>query len=142
MALAYDKSLRSFDADGRMRVEVCNISKANVCPYLGAEIPDAELLGLDPNRIYQLYRDPGELFAAADSFRNLPILMTHVPVSAEAPRQELIVGTIGSDVRFEAPYLKASICVWTAEAISLIERGIQEQLSSAYRYVADMSPGV
>lgn len=140
--LALDRSLRSFDADGRLHVETCNISKANVCPYLGREIPNAAALGLDPNRVYMLYRDPGELFAAADTFRNLPLLMEHVPVSAEAPQRDLWCGTIGSDVRFEAPYLKGSICVWTAEAIQLIEREIQEQLSSAYRYVADMTPGV
>lgn len=140
--LALDRSLRTFDADGRLHVESCNISKANVCPYLGREIPNCAALGLDPNRIYQLYRDPAELFAAADSFRNLPLLIEHIPVSAEAPRQDLIVGTIGSDVRFEAPYLMASVSVWTAEAIRLIETRAQEELSSAYRYVADMTPGI
>lgn len=140
--LAFDRSLRTFDADGRLRVETCNISKANVCPYLGSEIPNSAALGLDPNSIYQLYRDPSELFAAADTFRNLPLLIDHVPVSAEAPQRDLWCGSIGSDVRFEAPYLKASISVWTAEAIQRIEQGIQEELSSAYRYMADMTPGV
>lgn len=140
--LALDRSLRTFDRDGRLHVESCNISKANVCPYLGREIPNCAELGLDPNRIYQLYRDPAELFAAADSFRNLPLLIEHVPISAEAPQRALWCGTIGSDVRFEAPYLKSSVSVWTAEAIRLIETRGKEELSSSYHYVADMTPGI
>jgi hypothetical protein len=54
---------------------------------------------------------------------------------------ELTVGAIGSDVRFEAPYLVASLAVWTAEAIALIETKAQAQLSSSYRYRPDMTPG-
>lgn len=141
-ALAFDRqTLRRFDVDGRMHVERCNISKANVCPYYGREIPGYAALGLDPNRIYRLYRDPAELARAADSFRNLQLLMMHTPVNAADPRTEVTVGTIGSDVRFEAPYLVASVAVWTAEAIALIESKQQAQLSSSYRYRPDMTPG-
>jgi uncharacterized protein len=140
--LAADRSLRSLDADGRLHVEATNISKANVCPYLGREIPGADSLGLDPARVYMLYRDPAELAAAAPSFCNLPLLIRHVPHSADVPLQDLTVGTTGSDVVFEAPYLRCSLAVWTAEAIALVESGAQEQLSSSYRYRADMTPGV
>ena len=50
--LAMDRatSVRSFDADGRLHVARSNISKANVCPYLGREIPDWERLGLDGDK--------------------------------------------------------------------------------------------
>lgn len=124
-----------------MHVERCNISKAAVNPYLGQEIPDHEALGLDPSKIYYLYRDPTELAAAAPTFNNLPLLLRHIPISANAPQQHLVVGTIGSDVAFEAPYLVASIAIWTAEAITMVESGALEQLSCAYRYRADMTPG-
>lgn len=141
--LAFDRqTLRRFDVDGRMHVADCRISKANVCPYYGREIPNAEALGLDLNRVYMLYRDPAELAAAAKTFANLQLLMVHVPVHAGAPRTDVTVGVVGSDVRFEAPYLVASLAVWTAEAIALIESETQAQLSSAYRYRADMTPGV
>lgn len=141
--LAFDlQTLRRFDADNRMHVECCNLSKAVVNPYYGREIPGHEALGLDPSRIYQLYRHPDELVKAADSFNNMPLLITHVGVNADDPKMNLTVGTIGSDARFEAPYLKASIAVWTSEAIALIESKKQAQLSSSYRYTPDMTPGV
>ena len=38
MSLIFDRSMRSFDVDGRMHIERSNISKANVCGYLGKEI--------------------------------------------------------------------------------------------------------
>lgn len=142
-ALAFDRqTLRHFDVDGRMHVERCNISKANVCPYLGREIPGYQQLGLDPNKIYRLYRDPEELARGAATFRNLQLLMLHKPVNAKDPKQEITVGTIGSDVEFNAPYLTASIAVWTADAIKLIQSKKQAQLSCSYRYRADMTPGV
>lgn len=141
--VAFDRlTMRRFDQDGRMHVERCNISKANVCPYFGREIPDYQRLGLEPNKIYMLYRDPAELARGAHTFKNLQLLMLHKPVNAAEPEIEITVGTIGSDVEFNAPYLQASVAVWTAEAIKLIESKQQAQLSCSYRYRADMSPGV
>jgi Uncharacterized protein conserved in bacteria (DUF2213) len=60
----FDK--RVISVDGRMTVPDCNISKACVNPYFGREIPGAEQLDLDPNAIYELYRDAKALAAAAD----------------------------------------------------------------------------
>lgn len=140
--LAMDRSLRSYDANGRLHVETCRISKANICGYLGREIPNSEQLGLQPDKLYYLLRDPAELEAAKDTFRNLPLLIRHVPVSAERPAQELVVGTVGTDVSFDGTYLCSSLAVWTAEAINKVESGELEQLSSAYGYRADMTPGV
>lgn len=141
--VAFDRlTVRHFDADGRMHVERCNISKANVCPYFGREIPDYKNLGLDANRIYMLYRDPAELARGAATFKNLQLLMLHKAVNAAKPGTEITVGTIGSDVEFNAPYLQASVAVWTAEAIRLIDSKQQAQLSCSYRYRADMTPGV
>ena len=140
--LAFDKaSARTFDADGRMHVAKTNISKANVCPYYGKEIPRWQELGLDPNKVYRLYRDPEELAKGASSFNNLPLLRKHIQVSADDPKKDEVVGSIGSDVTFDAPYLTSSICIWDAEAIAGVETGQIEELSSAYRYKADMTPG-
>lgn len=138
--LAFDRSMRSFDKDGHMRVESSNISKACVNPYIGREIPNHEELRLDPNKIYMLYRDATELQAAANSYENKPLMMEHIAVSADQPQKHFIVGTI-SNVRFQHPYLKASLAVWDKKAIEAIESGEQEQLSCGYRYRADMSPG-
>jgi len=142
LPLALDKSLRSVDLDGHMRVEESRISKANVCPYYGREIPNAVALGLEPDRIYNLFRDPVELARAADTFTGKPLLIRHVPISADLPSQDLWVGTIGK-CTFEDPYLVCRpLTVLTQEAIDLIESKAQRELSAGYRYVADMTPGV
>lgn len=142
LRMAFDRSLRTVDKDGRMRIEVSNISKAQVSPYQGAEIPNSEALGLDPKRIYKLLRDPEELAKAAPSFNALPLLSTHVPVSADDHQPDLVVGATGTDAVFEAPYLKNSLVIWEAVAIAGVKTGQQQELSCAYHYTADMTPGV
>jgi len=130
------------DSDGRLHVKVSNISKANVCPYFGREIPRWRDLGLDPDRTYYLLRDPGELERAAPTFNNLPILSEHVPVSAESHRPDLVIGSSGTDSIFAEPYLSNSLVFWAGEYIDKIEQKEITQLSPGYRYRADMSPGV
>lgn len=138
--IALDRANRWYDADGRLRVALTNISKANVCPYYGREIPDFEAIGLDADTIYQLYRDPDELAKAAETFNNVPLLVKHVQVSAADHQPDLVAGTV-SNVAFSKPYLQASLAVWSDEAIDLIESDKLREISSAYRYRADMTPG-
>lgn len=140
--LAFDRqSVRSIDANGHLHVALTHISKANVCDYAGCEIPQFASLGLDPGRMYKLWRDPAELEKGASTFNRQKIMVVHEQVSAEHPIKEYTVGTIGSDAVFNAPYLDASICIWDGEAIAMIESGALEELSCAYRYDADMTPG-
>lgn len=136
--LAADR--RTIDQDGRLRVPNCNISKANVCGYFGREIPGFQAMGLDADAKYQLYRDPEELRKAAESFESIPLLMEHVPVTADDHEPHLVVGTV-SNIRFEHPYLKGDVTVWTQDAIDAINANEQKELSSAYRYVAELGVG-
>ena len=139
---AFDRaSVRTVDVDGRLHVEISNISKCAVNPYLGREIPGCAALGLDPMRTYMLLRDADELQRAAPTFNNIPLLSRHVPVTADRPQKELVVGSTGTDAVFDAPYLKNSLVVWDSVAIAGIESKAQTELSSAYRYEADMTPG-
>lgn len=131
---------RTVDQDGRLRVPGCRISKANVCPYYGREIPNAEALGLDPNRVYMLYRDPEELRKAAKSFEQIPLLMTHIAVTASAPANDVVCGTVGN-IRFEYPYLVGDLIVWRQDAIDKILSEQTKELSSAYRYEASLQAG-
>ena len=144
MELACDASLknRRYDADGHLHILRTPISKATVNPYYGKEIPEADILGLVPDRVYYLLRDPGELAKAAPSFARLQLMFKHIAVNADDPKQEFIAGTIGSDVEFQAPYLIADICIWDAEAIAGVETDTVRELSSSYRYRADMMPGM
>jgi len=141
LRLAFDRTARRIDADGRLHVDRSHISKATVNPYYGKEIPGFEALGLQPNKVYRLFRDPVELERGAPSFARLPILSEHVPVTVDAPRPDLVVGAIGSEITFSAPYLDADLCVWDATAIAGIETDKVRELSCAYRYVPVMEPG-
>lgn len=147
--LAFDRgSVRTIDQDGRLHVAVSNLSKSNICPYFGKEIPDFEELGLDPDKAYQLFRDPAELEKAASSFNNIPLIDAfaqtgeeHIPVSATDPKKEIVVGSTGTDASFEAPYLRNSLVVWDATSIKGIENEQRKEISCAYYYRADMTPG-
>ncbi|WP_196493275.1 DUF2213 domain-containing protein [Burkholderia territorii] len=148
--LAFDRaSVRTWDQDGRLHIAITPISKANVCPYLGREIPNGDELGLDAERIYRLLRDPDELTRAAPSFNHIPLIDAfdetgheHLQVSAAVPRKEIVVGSTGTDAVFDAPYLKNSLVVWDAKAIGGIEDDTRREISSAYYYRADMTPGI
>ncbi len=140
--LAFDRaSVRSFDKVGRLQVTKSNISKANVCPYFGREIPNHEALGLDPDKIYRLWRHPDELKKAAATFNNIPLLNIHIPDFPGDPPRESRVGVTHSSAEFDGTYLTNGLSVWDNSAIAGIETEEQEELSSSYQYVADMTPG-
>lgn len=145
-SLTFDKaSARHTDQNGFMHVSETPISKAIVNPYRGSEIPNAEQLGLDPNKVYYLLRAPKELQRAASTFNNLPILDKHIPVSAldlnDPDLKKHVVGSTGTDAEFKEPYLVNSMVLHTASAIKDVEAGSKAELSCAYRYKPVMTPG-
>lgn len=136
-------SSRSYDLDGRLTCRMARISKANVCPYKGNEIPGWEELGLEKDKIYQLLRDPDELRKAAPTFCGLPLMIRHVPVDAEDHPHELVCGCLGTDCEFDGVFLRCSLTVWDGHAISRIESGDAREISCGYRYsLPEMVPGV
>lgn len=142
--LAYDKQTMRFkDPDGRMHLISTHISKACVSPYMGNEIAGFEELGLAPDKVYHLLRDPEELAKAAPTFNGLPIMIEHTETDADShvEKSSMVVGSTGSTAVFNAPYLDNSIAVWPQEAIDLIESDEQKELSCGYYYRADMTPG-
>lgn len=141
LILALDKSNRRVDESGILHVETTHISKAIINPYMGFEIPLCENLGLDPDKTYYLYRDASELEKAAETFKNLPVLSKHIPVFADKPPKEFIIGSTGSDTKFNDPYLDVSLSIWDENAINLIESDAKKELSSAYFYDVDMTSG-
>lgn len=142
LRLALDRdSVRSFDRDGRLRVARTHISKANVCPYKGSEIPGYAELGLEPDRIYQLFRDPEELKKGAATLNGVPLLRKHTPVSADDHQPHDVVGSLGTDAEFDGEYLDNSLFVNAREAIDGIESGKKRELSAGYHYTPDMTPG-
>lgn len=142
-SLAFDSgtSMRSKDANGHLTVERTVISKAAVNPYYGREIPDSERLGLEPERIYYMLRDPVELERAANTFSKKQLLIKHIPVDSDEPQKQSTIGTIGSNITFEDGRLFADLCVWDGYAIGLIEAEKMKELSAGYGYTADMTSG-
>ena len=136
--LAFDK--RTFDSAGHLFRPECNLTKATVSSYLGREIPGSERLGLDPNKLYPLLRDPDELAAAASTFENKPLTIVHRQMSAADHDHEKVCGAV-SNVEWRDPYLVGDLTIWTAEGIELVESRKQEQLSCAYGYIPFMSSG-
>ena len=140
--LALDRATaRSFDVNGYLRVKNSNISKANICPYYGYEIPGHKELGLNPDQQYLLYRHPDELKRAVDTFKNIPLLNKHIPFDVQEPPKEAVVGSVGSNVEFNGIYVTADLIVTDALAIAEIQDETREELSPGYRYRPDMTPG-
>ncbi|HCQ8110435.1 TPA: DUF2213 domain-containing protein [Klebsiella quasipneumoniae subsp. similipneumoniae] len=142
-SLAFDRaSVRTIDANGRLQISRTNISKANVNGYYGREIPRNEELGLEPNKLYRLWRHPDELRKAAKTFNNIPVLSKHIPDFPNDPPNEFRVGVTHSNAEFDGTYLTVGMSIWDNSAIAGIESGEQRELSASYKYVADMTPGV
>ena len=150
--LAFDKqtftkanTARHFDEQGFLHVEGCNISKATVNPYLGAEIPTWEQLGLDPRKTYHMLRPAEELAKAATTCNMIPLMDAHIEVSAFDLEDPDIakhqVGNTGQMGRFEAPYLINDLVIHKAGAIEGVTSKEVCELSCAYRYDVVMTPG-
>jgi hypothetical protein len=146
-ALALDaESVRSYDADGRLHISKAHLSKANVCGYLGREInavmqDEPGWVKLPDDQIFRLLRDPKELAKAAPTFNGIQLLIQHIPVSADDPQKEEIVGTTGTNAQFNAPYLDNELIIWSKDGIDAVESDAQKELSAGYRYKAVMQPG-
>ena len=136
LAFAFDRgvSVRWRDLDGRLHVDAANLRKS--CVSRAAR--DMALTQIGPINCCAI---PGELARSVSSFNNLPVLSKHVPVNAVSPGKQWVVGTTGSDARFDEPYLTNSLVVWDQDAIDGIEDGTAKEISCGYRFEFDPTPG-
>ena len=140
-ALALDRaSVRSFDADGHLHVASSVVSAAQVNDYLGEEIPGWEELGLDPQMMYPLLRDPEEIEKGAQTLHGKPLMIIHRAQTANDHDRLVVVGSVMNPV-WNDPNLKAEFIVWDGEGIDLIESEKQADLSAGYRYKPIMESG-
>lgn len=142
--VALDSSQRTIDESGHLHVARTVLSKAGVNPYFGREIPGYLELGLDPDKVYQMLRDPGALKDGSNTFRGKPLLIKHEYTDAEDHKTDLVIGSIGSNTEYDdaTDTLYGDLTAWDAEAIELIETKKMEELSASYWYRAAMNPGV
>ena len=135
-------SQRTIDDNEFTRVANCVITSAGVFEYLGREIPNYQSLGLDADQIYKLYRPAEEIDKAKDTFRDMPLLDTHLVVYADDIPKSNVIGTLSSDINFDGKNLTCSIVVWDKEAVEQIEAQGKKGLSAGYRYTPVMKNGV
>lgn len=142
LPMAQDRSVRTYDGDGRLKVATALLTSACVSEYAGWEVPNYDALGLDPDQLYSLLRPAAELRKALPGFNGLPILSRHVPVNSKDYRPDLVIGATGSDAAFNDPDLTNSLIIWAQPGIDLVESGEARSLSVGYKYVARMQNGI
>lgn len=135
-------SKRHIDENGFLHVASSHISKETVNPYYGYEIPGYEELGLDPTKIYQGYRSGTALSDGAKTFNGLPLLWDHHLEHADSPQKEFRIGSLGTNAKFNAPYLDNSLIFTDSKAIKAILDGEKVELSAAYMFDPVLETGV
>ena len=131
--LAFDTK-RHKDINGYLHVEISPLTKETVNPYRGREIPGWDILGLDPEKIYNGYRAGAELKKALNTFNGIPVLREHKMDSADKPLKDERVGWTGTTAAWVAPYIMNALIITDKAAIDLIESNKQRELSACYRY--------
>lgn len=136
------ETARTFDENGYLHVSTSNITKEQVVPYVGDTIPGWQELGLKPKAIYQIYRPAEEIEKAVDTFNGLPLSLDHWEMDAANMPKDKIVGSLGTDAAFDAPYLTNSLTVTDADAIKRINSGEFRDLSAGYLCDVVMQDGI
>ena len=54
-------SQRHIDSNGYMHIDKSNLTKEQIAPYVGDSIPEWRELGLDPKKVYHIYRPAEEI---------------------------------------------------------------------------------
>jgi len=124
---------RSVDINGWTTIRANPISKVGVFPYSGMQIDPEGELGLDPNKIYNVYR-PEEVLSdpqTIESFKSLPWIDDHEMLGSEKEGLTPIedrpaFGIIGDEVFFEDGYLKGNLKIFSDKMMELIDSGKKE----------------
>ena len=137
------QSKRTYDENGFLHVSISPLTRVQVAPYRGCEIPGWQELGLEPERIYKGYRPASELSKpeTIESVNGIPIQLAHHMDYADNPAKNTRVGSTGTDGAFHSPFLTNSLHIQDKNAIDRINDGSMRELSLAYRYKPVFQPG-
>lgn len=137
------QSKRTYDENGFLHVSISPLTRVQVAPYRGCEIPGWQELGLEPERIYKGYRPASELSKSEtiESVNGIPIQLAHHMDYADNPAKNTRVGSTGTDGAFHSPFLTNSLHIQDKNAIDRINDGSMRELSLAYRYKPVFTPG-
>jgi hypothetical protein len=133
---------RRVDDNGRLCVSDCILTAAQINDYLGSEIDHDGSMGLDPQKVYRVFRTPESLRDAVDAFNtNLPLKRGHTfdyPDSADDEKER--IGAV-SNVRFDDGTLFGDVSLWDQQDIELAQSGECDELSVGYDYECVLEPG-
>ena len=137
------QSKRTYDENGFLHVSISPLTRVQVAPYRGCEIPGWQELGLEPERVYRGYRPASELSKpeTIESVNGIPIQLAHHMDYADNPAKNTRVGSTGTDGAFHSPFLTNSLHIQDKNAIDRINDGSMRELSLAYRYKPVFQPG-
>lgn len=137
------QSKRTYDENGFLHVSISPLTRVQVAPYRGCEIPGWQELGLEPERVYRGYRPASELSKpeTIESVNGIPIQLAHHMDYADNPAKMTRVGSTGTDGAFHDPFLTNSLHIQDKNAIDRINDGSMRELSLAYRYKPVFTPG-
>lgn len=140
--IAFDSSHREYDNNGFLHVRACNLTREQVAPYYGREIPNYEQAGFDPDTVYYGYRSAEELSRpeTVKSINGIPIQLRHHLDYPDAPAKETRVGQTGTDGVWQAPFLKNSLHILDKAGIDAVNGDCRE-LSLAYAYRPEFISG-
>ena len=140
-------SARQVDQNGYINVDDNPISREGVFPYLGKSIDSDGTLGLDPNKVYNVYRPASELRdpACIDSFKNLPLIDDHAMLGPSkdgfTPAEKKgIHGTTGERVDFRDGVLYSNLKIFSETLANLLAKG-KKDLSIGYRCLYEKAAG-
>lgn len=133
-----EDSNRTLDEEfGYLTVENCVLTGNDVAAYYGKEVPNFKALGLEPEKIYWVYRPEKEI--KNSDFTNKPLLSQHADFSAEDYKHKLISGTVG-ETFMEGEQKKGTVVFWDKKAIDELEKG-KKYLSCGYLYTPVLEKG-
>jgi len=140
------ESKRIEDINGFIEIKDNPISKVGVFPYSGRQIdPDGEE-GLDPDKVYQVYRSEDELSdqECIDSFKLVPWIEDHemLGTGLTPAEQKGVDGVVGEDIYFKDGYLKANLKVFSDKLKVQLTKNDKKELSIGYWCLYDIKSGI
>lgn len=131
-------STRWRDAINALHAGKSVITKTGVDEYPGASLNKP---GLEPNKLYKIYRPPEVIEAALPLMKHLRILDGHHFETANNLKDDKLVGTTGDAPEMKDGAAYINVTIWKDGAIKEIEAGTKEQFSLGYSFDVDMTPG-
>ena len=130
---ALDASARYIDDNKNLIAPHSVITGADVANYFGFEIPRGDSLGLDPKKLYAVYRPIKEI--QDNDFNGKFLLSQHVndlDSTTREKHQDLIIGTVYDCIQV-GDDIKGTVAFQDAKAIDDLDSG-KKYLSAGYWY--------